>query len=301
MDNRYEIRLLNSSEAESFKNMTYGQYKPFIAWMDNVLGKIYAVGLYFEGRPAGLLLGIKLSVEEKLDIMSIFIEKDHRGKKIALAMMNFLEEKCREDGVALLNVFYFDNRPFVPLINNLFDKCGFAPVEPAVFFCKCDKSFTNMPAIEYTGLPDGFETFPWSDLNPLYREKLYEEWKGQEWFDEVLSPFKGEDTIVPEISLGLKKDGRIVGWTICNSIEADKTILYTSIFIMPEFQGATLGIALQMRSIRGHLLSDLAEKYPYALFEVKYNNTARLKMVKKKFARYAVETYDQVTRKKLLQ
>ncbi len=300
MNNKYEIKLLTSKEAENFKTMTYGQYKPFLAWMDNVLGKLFPVGLFHGGEPAGLLLGLKLDAKEHLDILSLFIEKPHRGQKLSIEMMEFLEERCREFGIGNVQAFYFNNRPFVPLINKIFDKCGYGPVEPSVFFCKCDRSFANMPMIEYTGLPDGFETFRWSDLGRSHKEKLRNEWEKKEWFDEVLSPFKTEETIVPDISLGLKKDGSIVGWTICNYIENERTILYTSIFIMPEHQGAALGIALQMRSIRGHLLTDLAEKYPFALFEVKYDNHARLKMVKKKFAKYAVEQYDQVIRKKSL-
>jgi GNAT superfamily N-acetyltransferase len=300
MKNKYEIKLLTSKEAENFKTMTYGQYKPFLAWMDNVLGRLLPVGLFFEGEPAGLLLGLKLDAKDHMDILSLFIEKQHRGQKLSIEMMGFLEQRCREFEIANIKTFYFDNRPFVPLINKIFDKCGYGPVEPSVFFCKCDKSFANMPAIEYTDLPAGFETFRWSDLSRSHKEKLRNEWENKEWFDEVLSPFKAEGTIVSEISLGLKKNGDIVGWAICNYIENEKTILYTSIFIMPEHQGAALGIALQMRSVRGHLLTDLAEKYPYALFEVKYNNHARLKMVKKKFAKYAVEQYDQVIRTKCL-
>ena len=300
MNNKYEIKILTSKEAEDFKSMTYGQYKPFLAWIDNVLGQLFPLALFYEGKPAGLLLGLKLDANDYLDILSLFIEKPHRGQKLSVEMINFLEELCREFDIKNIEVFYFDNRPFAPIINKIFDKCGYGPVEPSVFFCKCDKNFVNMPAIEYTDLPAGFETFKWSDLSRHYKEKLKNEWKNEKWFDEMLSPFKSEDTMVPEISLGLKKDGRIVGWTICDLIENEKTILYTSIFIMPEFQGAALGIALQMRSIRGHLLTGLAEKYPYALFEVKYENRVRLKMVKKKFAKYAVEQYNQVTRKKCL-
>jgi len=299
MNEKYEIKLLNSSEAEAFKNMTYGQYKPFIAWMDNVLGKLFAVGLYYEKKPAGSLLGLFLTAGQKIDIMSIFIEKEHRGQKIALEMMKFLEEKCREHKVPLMSTFYFENRPFVPLINNILDKCGFAPIEPEVYFCKCDANFAKMPIIEYTGLPHGFETFSWTGLSPMLKEKLRREWEDKEWFDKRLSPFNDEATIVPEISLGLKKDGEIAGWAICNYYNND-TIIYTSIFIMPQYQGATLGIALQMLSIRGHLLTDLAQKYPYALFNVRYDNPARLKMVKKKFAKYSIESYDQVIRKKVL-
>jgi len=299
MNEKYKIELLNHSQAEDFKNMTYGRYKPFIAWMDNILGRLFPVGLYYEGRPAGLLLALHLSADTKADILSIFIEKEFRGRKLAVKMIACLEDKCREAGIKTVSSFYFDNRPFTAIINNLFDRCGFAPAEPEVFFCKCDKNFANMPLIEYTNLPAGFETFKWNDLNPALKEKLRLEWQNKDWFDERLSPFSGEETMVARTSLGLRRKDEIVGWTICNYYDQD-TIAYTSIFIMPEFQGATLGIALQMISIRAHLLTDLAQKYPFGLFHVRYDNPARLKVVKKKFAKYSIEQYDQVIRKKNL-
>jgi len=298
-DNNYEIRLLASGEVDEFKSMTYGQYKPFLAWMDNILGKLMPVALFHEGRPAGLLLGVQIRPNDTLDILSLFIEKPYRGRKLSLEMIRFLEEKCREAGFAAIKTFYFDNRPFVPLVNKLLDASGFGPTEPEVFFCKCDKSFTNMPIIEYTDLPQGYEVFKWTELNPFLKEKLRKEWENKDWFDKRLSPFASEETIIPELSLGLRSGNEIAGWTICNHYSED-TILYTSIFIMPELQGATLGIALQMRSIRAHLLTALAQKYPYALFEVRYDNPARLKMVKKKFTKYAIEQYDQVIRRKIL-
>lgn len=300
MNEKYEIRLLNHKEAEVFKNMTYGQYKPFIAWMDNVLGRLFPVGLYCEGRPAGLLLAIHLSSEKKTDILSIFIEKEHRGKKIAVKMLDFLADKCREAGIKTISAFYFSDRAFVAVINNLLDKCGFDPAEPEVFFCKCDKNIINMPMIEYTSLPAGFETFNWKELDPVLKEKLRLEWQSKDWFDEKLSPFSNEETMADGLCLGLRRGDEIAGWAICNYYSED-TILYTSIFIMPELQGTTLGIALQMISIRAHLLTGLALKYPFGLFQVRYDNPARLKVVKKKFAKYSVEQYDRMIRKKNLQ
>lgn len=299
MNENYKIELLNQQQAEEFKNMTYGRYKPFIAWMKNICGKLFPVGLYYKGRPAGLLLAIYLSSGKKADIMSIFIEKQHRGQKIAVKMLNFLAVKCREAEIKELSVFYFNDRSFVPVINNILDKCGFCAAEPEVFFCRCDKSFANMPLIEYTNLPEGFETFDWKDFDPILKEKLRREWQNKDWFDERLSPFSDAKDMVGGLSLGLRKKDQIAGWTICNYYGRD-TIAYASVFIMPEFQGTALGIALQMISIRAHLLTDLAQKYPFGLFQVRYDNPGRLKAVKKKFAKYAIEQYDQVIRKKNL-
>lgn len=273
---------------------------PFLAWMDAVRGRLFPVALFIGERPAGLLLGMQKPAEEELMLMSIFIEKEHRGNGLSLRMMEFLEGRCRESGISSMMAFYFNGRPFVTAVEGLLDKCGFSPAEPNTFVCVCDKKFINMPMIEYTELPSGFETFKWMDLSAVYRNELRKRWLDEPWFDEKLSPFSDEASIVRDISLGLKKDGKIAGWTICNFIEETKSILYDSVFVMPEYRDAAIGIALQMRSIRGHLLTGLAEKYPFARFLVRYDNHARLKMVKKKFAPYAVEQYDQVIRRKKL-
>jgi GNAT superfamily N-acetyltransferase len=298
MNNNYEIKLLASDEALHFKAMTYSQYEPSLERMDDAPGRLFPVGLFYKNEPAGLLLGTQKTPREELYILSIFIEKQHRGRKLSHKMLKFLEEKCGELKIACMKTFYYNNRPFVPAIDKLFDKCGFDPAEPSTFFCKCDKNIANMPILEYTTLPGGFETLRWPELDLVDKEKLKNELTGMELFDVRLSPFKDVETIVPGVSLWLKKGGSIAGWAISNFIEGEKTILYSSIFLMPEIRGLGLGIALLMRSIREHVLTDLAEKYPYALFEVRYDNPMMLKIIKKKFARHAVEQYDHMTRKK---
>ncbi|MEZ7893055.1 MAG: GNAT family N-acetyltransferase [Candidatus Wallbacteria bacterium] len=300
MHSNYEIKLLRSSETQHFNNMTYGQYKPFLAWMDVINDRLFPIGLYRAGRPAGLLLGLnQLNTPGKADIMSIFIEKEFRRRGLALKMIDFFEQQCRESKIKTISTFYFDNRPFVTIINNLLDKCGFLPAEPELYYCKCDKSIADMPITEYTKLPDGFETFSWTDIPSAEKKQLMGELEGQGFFDQRISPFINEKVIVPEISLGLKAGKNIIGWAICSYYD-ENTICYNSIFIMPQYQGAALGIALQMRSIRGHLLTELSQKYPYAIFMVRYDNHARLKMVKKKFSKYSIEQYNQVIRKKIL-
>ncbi len=299
MNENYKIKFLTHIQAEDFKNMTYGRYKPFIAWMDNILGKIFPVGLYYKNQPAGFLLALNSSSEKTADILSIFIEKQHRGQKIAIDMIKFLIARCREASIKTIRTFYFSNRPFTPIINNIFNKCEFFPARPEVFFCKCDKNITRMPLIEYTNLPAGFETFDWKSMNSELKEKLKYELQNKDWFDKRLSPFSPEETIVGGLSLGLRKKNKIAGWTICNYFNED-TISYTSIFIMPEFQGMALGIALQMISIRAHLLTNLAQKYPFGMFNVRYDNPARLKAVKNKIAKYSIEQYDQLIREKNL-
>lgn len=291
--NDYSIRLLAPDEAYSFRKMTYGRYKPFLAWVGNAKGDVFPVGLFKKDVPAGLLLAFRHETSDEADILSLFIEKEHRGKGLSKKMLNLLEDSCRERGAKSLKIFYLSDRPFVPILENLLSKSEFSAPKPEAFICKCDRSFANLSMLDYTQLPEGYETFPWMSLPFAKREELMKQWTAEDWFDERLSPFGGEDMIVSECSLGLRCGDEVIGWTVCHMITVD-TIQYTTLFIKPEIQGVGIGVALQMRSLRAHLLTSLLDRVPYGQFIVRYDNKPRLKVAKNRFAKYSIESYDQV-------
>ncbi len=288
----YEVKLLDAASAPGFKHMTYGQYKPFLNCAVMIKGILIPVGLYRNGNPAGLALGWR-QPGKNFRLLSIFIDKEIRRRGWAIKLLDFMASECRKHKIDLLETLFFDNRPNTPLIEALLARAGFAPPEPFTFCCKCDKRLAEMPMIDYTGLPPGFDTVPWFSLSRDARLKLFKDWQESDGYDEILSPFNSEDTIEPNTSLALRKDGKVRGWAVCHLSKPD-TIVYSTLFIMPEIQGFGVGVALQMRSISAHLKTELGKKYPYGFFIVRYDNIPRLRVAQKRFVKYSIEHFNQL-------
>lgn len=294
-----DIRLLTVNEAPVFKEMTYGYYKPFLNCA-RMMGKclLLPVGLYHGGLPAGLALGLR-QPNEPFHLLSVFVKKSIRRRGWASRLIEFMATACRERGVDEIESFYFDHRPNTSVVEALLSANGFASAEPIAFHCKCDKRLGEMRMLDYTGLPDGYDTIPWLSLTPERRNELWSEWSSESWFDPMLSPFEGECHIEPNTSLALLRDDEVCGWALCHVSEPDM-IVHSALFVKPEIQGLGIGVPLQMRSISAQVKTGLIERYPFGMFIVRYDNVSRLRVAKKRFAQYAVQMFDQVVRRKAL-
>lgn len=105
-----------------------------------------------------------------------------------------------------------------------------------------------------------FEIFKWKDLTSEEREYILNR-KKQGWYDTVFCPFANEDTIEFN-SLGLRHEGKVVGWMITHRISPD-TIQYWCLFIDPAFQTTGIGMHLLVQAI---LLQHHSNPPSYALF-----------------------------------
>src|SRR5262249_8689802 len=68
------------------------------------------------------------------------------------------------------------------------------------------------------------------------------------WFRACLNPFIDEDKIEPRVSLGVRKNGEVIGWWIVCRADA-KTLVCTSLFTKPELQLQGYGVAVLAKSI----------------------------------------------------
>jgi hypothetical protein len=111
-------------------------------------------------------------------------------------------------------------------------------------------------------IPSSIEIFPWTALKPEEKKLiLFQEEQGV--FLPQLSPFREESQIEYLNSLGLRYQGKVIGWAITHRIKPD-TIRYTTLYIEKEFYHLGYAIFLLIQSMLLHKKSPI----PKALFEV---------------------------------
>lgn len=292
------IRLVTRVEAPRFAAMV--QHEPYCSILREgkpFKGILLAVGLFDAERPMGLLLGHILPGNSFCLLAGLGADARLQGAGWEKRLEAYLTQKCLAGGVREFRFLFDSDSPGAPAINALLDDCGYSAPTPELLVCRCDRRLSRLALLDYTDLPPGFDTVGWLDLTDSQRQSFRETLEHQTWFDPRLSPFLDDEHIRPEPSLALLKEGEIVGWAVCHQTEPD-TIDYTTLEIFPEHQGTGTGIALQMRSIRRHLLSDLGEQIPYGRFVVSYDNHARMRVLRRKFLPHAADWHDRMVRLK---
>jgi hypothetical protein len=274
-------------------------YRSILAEQKPFKGVLIPVGLFDDERPMAILLGHILPGENYCLLAGLGADISLMGKGLEKRMEAYLAEKCLGLNIKELRFIYDSDSPGAPVINELLDQCGYSPPEPELLVCRCDKRLANLALMGYTELPAGLDTVNWLQLADEKREAFRTLLPSFPWFEPRLSPFLNDAHICPEPSLAMMKGEEIVGWAICHQTDSD-TIDYTTIEIFPEYQGVGTGIALQMRSIRRHLLTELADRFPYGRFVASYKDHARLRVLKKKFLPHAADWHDRMLRTRKL-
>lgn len=74
------------------------KYEEHVKWFKNKLGSAdcYLYIFYLDGTPAGQA---RLDVENKVGLISYSLDKNYRGKALALEMLNLLEQKICESNI----------------------------------------------------------------------------------------------------------------------------------------------------------------------------------------------------------
>lgn len=188
-----------------------------------------------QGRPVGLLVAVYWDLIQQAELISLYVDKHYRNRKIATRLLSQLEQNLQAKGCKLLAHTYLTQQPLTCHLEALFQKQGWDL--PYLFIVRCHfnaAEFHPSWLDKQHPLPADTELFFWKNLLQEEREKLLH-LLSQGGFPKSISPFHEEQTIEPCNSLGLKKNGKIIGWVITNRTASD-TIQYSSLYIEHKYR-----------------------------------------------------------------
>jgi GNAT superfamily N-acetyltransferase len=168
----------------------------------------------------------------RAEVLSLFVAPDARGKGLGTALLAALTEELAREGAADVEAVYMTGQPAQPAIERVLARCGFP--EPTRRMLTVRMRLDDVKKADWYGryrLGPEYEIFAWKDLRPEERSRLRETQEATGWIKPDLVPWNwDEDGWEPVSSVGVRKDGEVVGWVLNHAI-SDRVVRFTCSFI----------------------------------------------------------------------
>jgi hypothetical protein len=148
------------------------------------------------------------------ELRSVALAADHRGIGVGKRLVCAVEDELKRLGCSWLGATFPDDNAEAVRLESLFRSAAWADPRPLRLLCKARVASLTQAAWTRMSYPSGFEIFPWKDLTPSERADILDRQSRQPWFPELLSPFRAENRVHRNASLGLRCDRRVIGWCI---------------------------------------------------------------------------------------
>ena len=158
-----------------------------------------------------------------------------------------------------------------------------------VYLCKSSMDvILKAPWMNKLSLPKGMELFLWKNITQEEKNEILHKKQTQNWYPEHLSPFQHENRMDLATSIGLKFQGKIVGWMITHRLKAD-TAEFTAAFIDQDLAGGGLrkqSLFLPVLAKSLHYLREDGAKY--GIWQMQVDNPSIHKFVDKFLKPYLI-------------
>jgi GNAT superfamily N-acetyltransferase len=185
------------------------------------------------------------------EILSLYIEKEHRLKGLGSKLVYYINRVLAKAGFDEARIYFrsdWENKGF---INKLAEKDNWTTAVTLMHIFKSNLEYKDK--VNWTQdlhLPEGIKIELWGDIDKKYKEAIRQYIENDKSFPQYLSPFINADKIEKLNSVGLIKKNEIIGWNIIYRINKD-TLEYNNLFIQREYRkNIKLPIALINRSVQ---------------------------------------------------
>ncbi len=221
-----------------------------------------------------------------MNVSSFYVAPEFRRQGYGTELLQQTRHKARKLGMMQLNFYYMTGSAGGEEIENMLLAAGCkGPVTRMVVGKR--KGRFEPPWLNMFPFPASCRSFPWRELTPADRQYLVDIQRRERPFPDYLWPFKDNfQETEPINSLGLKKNGRVIGWLLTHRLDA-VTIRYSNICLHRDHQGFGLALPLLSESIVRHNLYH--RDIPRAIFSIFTPNKIMLKFAKKILMPYMTE------------
>jgi GNAT superfamily N-acetyltransferase len=218
--------------------MTFPLFRPLLPLLgtgaaDAQGARPIACRALIDGEPAGLVLAQRpAATPASAEILSVFVPAAFRGRGIATRLVECLEEAARtRHGVAELTGSYMTGKPGIPAVERVFEKRGFTPPKLRMIVLKfTPEEAARCDWYQKARLPVGATIFSWSEMTAADREALQRSQAETPWIHPELEPWRCDERFDEVSSVGMRKDGQVVGWVI-NHRPSPGLVTFTTSFM----------------------------------------------------------------------
>jgi len=251
-------------------------------------GELFGVSAAIEGSLVGLAIAeLQADLPESqspprsAELLSLFVLPECRQQGIGSKLVQHLEASLRQNGAEALRVSYQATALTQAALEPLLHQQGWQPPESTFLLGETTGDrIAEAPWLAGYPLPTNFTVFPWQELTQVEATALR-----QQSYPESLSPWTNDARIEPLNSLGLRYEGRVIGWMLTHRVAAD-TIRYSTLYVMPPYQKLGRAVALLALAVKRQLQSNV----PSYKFAVAADNTLMQRFVHRRLQPYLSQT-----------
>ncbi|WP_449258578.1 GNAT family N-acetyltransferase [Chlorobium limicola] len=265
-------------------------------------GDVLALVARADGRPVGLVLaepmpqrdGGNATGQKRLLLRSVFSNLLWQHKGIGKLLMASLETGARDLGYSSIQTEYTPKLESFEAFERLLVSAGWKSprlfMEESLFWIK-DMVYGDWLK-RVPQLPDEYELVAFDRLTEADRAGLQVRLNTGD-IPHGLSPFAEEEHLVPELSVGLRHDSKIVAWmSLLRSPVVHDAICYRSLYVDPVLRMANgLGPILAADAFRRHAANPIAEERPKGIFNTHHTAIKQMNFVRKRVLPCCYETY----------
>lgn len=231
-----ETRRLAAPVDPALSEMTFPAYRRLLALEPTVRHpeqgdpraiEPVAVAALRGGVPIGLALAERpLADAEPAELLSLFVAPGERGQGVGEALVAAVERELAGLGIVELRAVWTAGRPASDAVERILARRAWSAPAPRTVSARFrPEEMLTLPLFtprHLAALDPGFEIFPWYDLDPAELAGLQAANQTRRWISEGLEPWSygGGRAYDPATSVGARYRGKVVGWVLCERIDA---------------------------------------------------------------------------------
>lgn len=275
------IQLLTPEEYPDYASMTFPSYRQRLE-LPLGTSTLVAIGAMEKERPVGLALAE--IQQNEAELLSIYVNRDQRGQKISIRLMEALDEELKSREIRRLRTAYMDGIAGAAAFRSLLGSTGWSrPSASMLFLHYLAGKMAHTPWMRPFRTPPACELFPLEHMTDEDK-KDYQHLTQQPTFPRPLDYTSQPYPVSWTNSYGLRRKGSLIGW-MATHLVSDHTIRYTSLYVEEQFQQRGYALPLIFRAIQTHC-HDLLH-IPHAIQGIPLAFPSMVRLARNKLQPYA--------------
>lgn len=240
-----------------------------------------ALGARSEESFIGIIMAKKNLKISIIEIVYLAVSDWNKTTGVEEMLIYALEDKAQKEKVNFINFDYFDNNDldYLKYIDGILRKNNWSSLRTKnyIYITRSFKVEEHYWFRRFIKNTKNLSIFQWGLLSEDDRQKLKEE-EGN-GYPKKLSPFINEDQIDKKSSIGVKADGKVVGWFLIQ--EVSPTMVFIKSVYLKEGYRSIANIKQLMST--GIMQTIYKSKSKYVMFSIGESNKQMLNFVERKF------------------
>jgi GNAT superfamily N-acetyltransferase len=268
---------LKDTDADQYAGLTFPAYRPLLS---NVRANVViAVGAQLGKEPIGLALGHLTEDPASGVLLSVAVQRSHRGRGIGTRLVTELEEMSRSRGAAKLSLTYMSGNSSVRSLEKLLQRRDWTTPKPRMLFCR--GHIQKVMRSEFLRIASPARGLAMTLFNGVGEEDKREIMDRAELrFPHLLKSM--DRPVQLETSLAVYRAGRLAGWIVTHRISED-TLRYSRVYVSDRQRHTGAGFFLIAEAIRRQSALARSQGQPQNIvFDTELDNQAMINFIRRR-------------------